>query len=134
VAWSPDGTRIATSGGHGIKIRNSATGQRILEIMTEKIGEIAWSSDGAFIAASGSDTTRIWDSATGLEQRGWGVAEPGSLGIGGYATWSRGVIEHCEGEAWRRLVRVNEDGTFRPFDLPTLSRTPPSDRIWAQGI
>lgn len=71
VEFSPDGTRLITSGSDGTaRIWDSETGQllRTLTGHTSTIVNARFSPDGIRIATAGKDgTTRLWDAATGKE-------------------------------------------------------------------
>jgi len=71
VAFSPDGTRLATASTDGTaKIWDVRTGNLILTLVghASAIIDIAYSPDGKKIAtASGDATAKIWDAATGEE-------------------------------------------------------------------
>jgi WD40 repeat protein len=73
VAWSPDGTRIASSGGDGIvQVWDSCTGHNFSNYKGH-IGrsltstwQAQWSPDGKYIASSGyGPTVHVWDSRMG---------------------------------------------------------------------
>ncbi len=73
LAWSPDGTQIATNGpNRSIRIWDVASGELVTVIETpfDRLGEltaVAWSPDGLQIAA-GSDKSEIgwWEVESGL--------------------------------------------------------------------
>ena len=69
VAYSPDGTRLATIGIEGIaKIWDVASGQELLELPVDpsEIGwGIAYSPDGKWVATVWSTRVMVWDSQTG---------------------------------------------------------------------
>jgi WD40 repeat protein len=71
VAWSPDGSRLATGGwDETIRIWNArdATTIRVIEGHNAQIQEIDWSPDGRRIASYAADRTlRIWDADSGDE-------------------------------------------------------------------
>jgi WD40 repeat protein len=72
VAFSPDGTRIATvSFDETARVWDAATGQElaVLKGHRDLVSEVAFSPDGTRIATgSGLDrTVRVWDAATGEE-------------------------------------------------------------------
>ena len=71
VAWSPDGTHLATAGEEGIaKVWDTDSAKEILVLAghTNKIIGVAWSRDGRYLAtASWDKTVRVWDAASGRE-------------------------------------------------------------------
>jgi len=87
VAYSPDGSRLATAGTDGIaKVWDAATGEELLILAghTDGLHSLAYSPNGRFIATSSDkeDTTvKVWVAQTGEEiytleghpQRVWGL-------------------------------------------------------------
>ena len=75
LAWSPDGTRIATAGifeDPTIQIWEAATGRTLLtyrgHVGSYGISSLAWSPDGRQIASADvGRSLRLWDAATGRE-------------------------------------------------------------------
>lgn len=69
VAWSPDGTKLATSGDYNdktIRIWDVITGKTILTIQNYSAASLAWSPDGTRLAGAGYvDYLPVWDVATG---------------------------------------------------------------------
>jgi WD40 repeat protein len=69
LAWSPDGTRLATgSEDQTAQVWDAATGKAIGAALQHKgtVVAVAWKADGSQLAtASGDGTARIWDAATG---------------------------------------------------------------------
>jgi len=68
VAWSPDGTRLATSTTEDkIRIWNAVTHREILTLYAGGASTVvAWSPDGKRLASAQLDhTARVWDLATG---------------------------------------------------------------------
>jgi len=66
VAWSPDGTRIASGGSDGtVQIWDAQTGQHLFTYAKHEafICAITWSPDGACIASAGRDeTVHVWQA------------------------------------------------------------------------
>jgi WD40 repeat protein len=69
VAFSPDGSQLATAGFDAVGVWDAATGA--LNFLAGHAGSadaVAWSPDGRRLATGGSDgRLRIWDAATGAE-------------------------------------------------------------------
>ncbi|NDJ76314.1 MAG: WD40 repeat domain-containing protein [Chloroflexi bacterium] len=72
VAWSPDGTRLASaSGDQTVRVWDTATGEQItvFEGHTASVSGVAWSPDGTQLASSSADqTVRVWDVASGTQR------------------------------------------------------------------
>lgn len=69
LAWSPDGSRIAsTCDDKTIRIWNADTGDNIARchVHADWVSDIAWSPDSTLIAAAYTDSTaQIWDAVSG---------------------------------------------------------------------
>src|SRR5690606_5569733 len=69
VTWSPDGSRIASSGwleDPTIRVWDGATGQNLLIISDYGVTNVTWSPDGIRLAtADVTNQVRIWDAFTG---------------------------------------------------------------------
>jgi WD40 repeat protein len=88
VAFSPDGTRIASAGGDGdatVKLWDSQTGELVRTLSGHKWGvyNLAFSRDGDRLASAGHDHTAVvWDVRTGDALRTFGGLE---IHVGGVA-------------------------------------------------
>jgi eukaryotic-like serine/threonine-protein kinase len=66
VAFSPDGTLLATGSSQTARLWNAATGQTIRTLTGHTNGPaVAFSPDGTLLATGSSQTARLWDIATG---------------------------------------------------------------------
>jgi WD40 repeat protein len=69
VAWSPDGTRLATAGdGSMARIWDASTGDPTFTLVghTNNVMAVAWSPDGTRLATAAHDRkARVWDTTTG---------------------------------------------------------------------
>jgi WD40 repeat protein len=81
LAWSPDGTRLASCGtkpivlfasNGGVRIWNAANGQRVLTYTGHNssvdLWALAWSPDGKYLASGGTDQlVQVWEAGTGKQ-------------------------------------------------------------------
>src|SRR5262249_16827868 len=87
VAWSPDGTRLATGGGRSgdlrhtmpgeLRVWDAVTGREVLSLVGQSGGvhSVAWRPDGKRLASAGGRETgvaapgsaKVWDAVTGKE-------------------------------------------------------------------
>jgi WD40 repeat protein len=68
IAFSPDATLLATSGGDGAALWNADSGDLVVPLLghTGDVPEVVFSSDGTLVATASEDgTARIWDASTG---------------------------------------------------------------------
>jgi WD40 repeat protein len=107
MAWSPDGTRIATTWGTSIKVWDAATGDEQLTIDgLVKWTDVVWSPDGTRIAAARDDGrgAKVYRATTGDELA---TLDPRRFG---------GVQELDWSPDGARLVTAGHDGTARVWD------------------
>jgi len=69
VAWSPDGTRIASASNDGtVQVWDAANGGHVYTYRghTGRVNAVAWSPDGKRLASGSADfTVQVWDAANG---------------------------------------------------------------------
>jgi WD40 repeat protein/serine/threonine protein kinase len=107
LAFSPDGTMLATSGGDGAVLWSIPSGKRIASLPgAGSTGVVAFSPDGKLVATGGDDgAARIWDVGTGRL----------ALTLTGHTDAISGVAFSPDGT---RLATVGQDGTLRVYVLP----------------
>ncbi|MDF1596582.1 MAG: LysM peptidoglycan-binding domain-containing protein [Acidimicrobiia bacterium] len=106
AAWSPDGTRLATTCRTSVRVWDATTGDELLTIPSLlKVTDLAWSPDGTRIATAGRDgkIAKVWDANTGDGL----VTLIGHTGKVWVVAWSP------EGN---RIATAGSDGTARIWD------------------
>jgi WD40 repeat protein/DNA-binding SARP family transcriptional activator len=118
VAFSPDGTRIATSSADKTaKVWDAATGKLLLTLKTDvDVWDVTFSPDGKRLATSGFTDVIIWDASTGqklftLVGQSPGGATGFDIGVGRIRFSPDGT----------RLAVANQDGVPKVWDLSTRS-------------
>jgi tRNA A-37 threonylcarbamoyl transferase component Bud32 len=115
VAYSPDGTRLATASADGTaRLWDARTGQELLALKghTKAVWSVAFSPDGMRLATASADTTvRLWDARTGQEL----------LALKGHWRAARSVAFSPDG---RRLAAEYVDTSVRLWDARTGEELP----------
>lgn len=110
VAFSPDGTRLATaSQDKTAKVWDAATGTEILTLAGhgESVSSVAFSPDGTRLATGSQDkTAKVWDAATGKE----------TLTLVGHTSGINHVAFSPDGT---RLATASRDRTTKIWDSLT---------------
>ena len=123
LAYSPDGTRLATaSSDRTPKVWDATSGTLLFSLIghTDLVTNIAYSTDGMRIAtASNDNTAKIWDGAAGKEL----------LTLTGHKDWVSSVAFNSDGS---RLATGSFDKTAKIWDAQTGKELLTSDR--PQGL
>jgi WD40 repeat protein/transcriptional regulator with XRE-family HTH domain len=118
VAYSPDGTQIASMGAQGeVKLWNANSSELLLTLdggTGEFGGNLAFSPDGDTLAAAWVTKIILWDIHTG-EQKATLAGES----IGTTVGYNLGVGQISFSPDGKRLAAANMDGIPRVWDLAT---------------
>lgn len=89
LAWSPDGSQIATIGqpDNSVRVWEAATGLLVASLQghSDVITAVSWSPDSTQVASSGRDGVIVWDVEQQESVRSW---QAGSLGQVLTVAWS----------------------------------------------
>jgi WD40 repeat protein len=123
VAYSPDGSRLASVGGDGVlRVWTVGADGNFAPLVRfdppagkpgvppSALTGVAFSPDGRYVAAVGADATaRVWDVQTKSEVRG----------LRGHTDWATAVAFSPDGR-YLASVGVEKDRALRLFELPPL--------------
>ncbi|MCB9124674.1 MAG: choice-of-anchor L domain-containing protein [Caldilineaceae bacterium] len=108
VAWSPDGSQIATASlDQTVRVWDAATGENIatFEGHSAPVNTVAWSPDGNQLASGADDmTVRVWNVAAGESQ----------ATLEGHTDRVMSVAWSPDGS---QLASASADGTIRIWDV-----------------
>src|SRR5260370_20765563 len=112
VAWSPDGTMVASGGrDSSVQVWNTQNGKRLLVYLghSNEVLGIAWSPDGRRIASASRDSTvQVWDARTGIR-------------LFTYRDHPKAVFCVAWSPDGSRIASRGDDGTVQGWDAGTGS-------------
>lgn len=113
VAWSPDGTLLASGGFDGIAhVWSVSSGDSLVSYRghTKYVNTVAWSPDGKQIASgSADDTIHLWEASTGKKL----------LSYEGHSNWVLGIAWSPDG---KQVASSSWDGTVQVWKVGTGER------------
>jgi len=127
VAWSPDGTRIATASYDGTaRIWDAERGTElaILRGHEDMVRAVAWASDGQRIATVSRDrTARVWDAEAATEL----------AVLQGHEDWVQGLAWSPDSQ---RIVTASADRTARVWDAEAATELAvlQGHENWVEGV
>ena len=117
VAFSPDGTRLATSSyDDRVRVWDAASGEKLLEVRTDILTMVAFSPDGTRLAVGGGFGVQVWDAASGeklLEVRVEGVVASVAFSPDGTrlaaGSWKH-TAQVLDAASGNKLLDIRHDG------------------------
>ena len=110
VAWSPNGTRIASSSGdHTARVWDASNGGHVLTYRghATDVLTLAWSPNGHYIANGGLDNTvQVWNPTSGAT-------------LYTYRGQSGAIFDLAWSHDSKRIASVSSDGTIQMWDALT---------------
>jgi hypothetical protein len=124
VAFSPDGTRIASgSADKTLKVWDAKTGQDLLSLKghTDSVNAVSFSPDGSRIASGSFDKTlKVWDAKTGQDL----------LSLKGHTDWVRAVAFSPDGS---RVFGQESHGKILAWDAESGKALPDAPKQMPAG-
>lgn len=128
VAWSPDGSRLATASRDGTaRVFDARSGRSVLVLSSDgsMVESVAWSPDSSRVATAGRERViRIWDASSGDPVR----LLTGMTDVGRQVAWSP------DGE---HIAATSKDGVVRVWevdaDTPVRELRGHRDDVWGVG-
>ncbi len=137
VAFSPDGTRIATGQGDGAFVFDVATGAVVASMHghTDWVTRVAFDPTGRrIVTASNDGSARLWDARTGMPI-GATMRHSERIQIGTTNKEADKVFSASFSPDGRRIVTAGEDKTARLWSAttgaPLVSLLGHSDAVWS---
>jgi len=120
VAWSSDGTRVATaSDDKTARVWDAGTGQPITAPLQhdDRVGRVVWSPDGRYLATESGTAARVWDARTGVAASP-PLAHPGYVRAIAWSPEGRRLLTASDAAA-----RIWSTATWDPSSPITHDRT-----------
>ena len=117
VAWSPDGSRIATGSAVGVRVWDAVTGEDLFSLELEcgrRVESVVWSPDGSRIATGSAVGVQVLDAVTGeellsLEQDHWVESVVWSPDGSRIATGSDDGVQVWDAATGEELLSLEQD-------------------------
>ena len=137
VAFSPDGTRIATGQGDGAFVFDVATGAVVASMHghTDWVTRVAFDPTGRrIVTASNDGSARLWDARTGVPI-GATMRHSERIQIGTTTKEADKVVSASFSPDGRQIVTASEDKSARLWNAttgaPLVSLLGHSDAVWS---